>query len=128
MLENLNDLKTKIYYQIKDFLFPWNVIKIRSLPRNYVDTDLIMEEVLIQLFIDYIEIEKPFNHFNIDKSSCKQMWRDLADLYIWFKITYPSLKEKLEQTRYTIEGEEDLDRQLTIKLCELIRYRKHFWT
>lgn len=52
---------SKMYYRIKDFLFPWNVIKLKKLPRSWCDVDGRMEHAIMQLLVDFFHGEQPFH-------------------------------------------------------------------
>jgi hypothetical protein len=52
---------SKVYYPIKDWFFPWNVIKLRKLDRSWADVDKRMEEVILQLLQDFFSGEQPFH-------------------------------------------------------------------
>lgn len=58
------DLKhywAKVYYPVKDFLFPWNVIKLKKLDRSYQEVDTLMEEAVLQLLDDFFQKEQPLH-------------------------------------------------------------------
>jgi hypothetical protein len=49
------------YYNVKNFLSPWNVIKLRQLDRSYQETDVLMEEAILQLLRDFFNGQQPFH-------------------------------------------------------------------
>lgn len=49
------------YYLIKDFLFPWNRITLKKLPRSWSDVHVRLEEVVFQLLDDFYNGEQPFH-------------------------------------------------------------------
>lgn len=85
------------YYKCKLFT-PFNIIKLRSLPPTYNDTDIILESALEQLFIDYIEIEKPFEVLSFDENEdSKKLKEKLLKIYNYFKIDRPLLEKELNK-------------------------------
>lgn len=49
------------YYNVKNFLFPWNVVKLKRLDRSFQETDVLMEECLFQLLRDFFNGQQPFH-------------------------------------------------------------------
>lgn len=52
------------YYFIKNWISPYNVIKLRALDRDWHDTDEKMFHAVFELLCQYIENEHPFSGFN----------------------------------------------------------------
>lgn len=46
-----------IYYKVRSFFFPYNVVKIRSLRRTWVDRDQVMFHAPFQILVDFVEKE-----------------------------------------------------------------------
>ena len=53
-----------IFYLVKDFFSPHNVIKITHLPRSWNDVDCKMFHAVFQLLVDFVELEQPFRNWN----------------------------------------------------------------
>jgi hypothetical protein len=51
---------TSLKYDIKCWFFPYNVIKIKYLPRSWCDRDQIMFHGIFQVLVDFVETEQPF--------------------------------------------------------------------
>ena len=57
-----------LYYSVRDFFFPWNVIKLRGLTRSWHDTDERMEHAIMQLLSDFFDGEQPFHNCEYEKN------------------------------------------------------------
>jgi len=106
---NLSRWWSKVYYPVRDFFFPWNVIKLRNLDRSWSDVDARMEEVIFQLLVDFFNGEQPFHlqtgtpyeknkTLTIDRhrellaqcdmeSETREMWERLLDIAEWYLVT-----------------------------------------
>lgn len=51
---------SNIWYQIRCFFRPYNVVVARDLPRTWVDRDYLMFHVMFQIIVDFVELEQPF--------------------------------------------------------------------
>ncbi len=56
-----------LYISIKDFFFPWNVIKLKRLDRSWQETDVRMEEAIFQLLEEYFDGQQPFHNCDYEK-------------------------------------------------------------
>ena len=126
----------------------YNIIKINSLPSTWTDRDEVLLHASFQILTDFIEKEKPFEHFNINESQNKEDWLKLKKLYKWWKkrkskqelafkkldLKYPKSKNTEElssgykkyQKIYALDiafYKEDTD-----KIKELADLRKLLWT
>lgn len=84
----------------------YNVIKIRDLSPTWHDRDHIMFHACMQIMVDFVEGEKPFDWFDTVNSPHAPEWSNLKALYNSWKAL--SLEERLnleheEQNRYLRE-------------------------
>lgn len=77
------------------------------------DTDVLMEHLIVKLFIDFIEKEKPHEVKDLSQTNYPEDWKKIQQLYLVFKQQDP-LAMKYDE--------------LTPLLTEIIQLRKHFWT
>lgn len=63
----LKKIKNNLIFKIKVYFKPYNIIKIRDMENQWFDVDYKMFLILKQLFIDFIELEKPFTYFLSDE-------------------------------------------------------------
>jgi len=123
-----------IYWFGHDLLFPQNVIRIRSLKRGYSEVDVKLEEVMVQLFCDFIEVEKPFEHFVTIGTPQEEMWFEMKALYRFWKEEAPKLKQELKdilKAKNRLAGlkrEDEIHEIFTEKLCAIVKLRFHLWT
>jgi hypothetical protein len=77
-----------LYWYIHYIFNPFNVVKIKSLPRSYTDKDEVMLHANFQLLVNYIEEEKPFQYGPWEdehKPEYAVAGKDLQELYAWWK-------------------------------------------
>ena len=68
-----------------DLFHPHNVLKIGTLPRSWSDTDYKMYHAVFQLFVNFIEKEKPFQYVDYDYDEVHRHVRDeMVELYSWW--------------------------------------------
>lgn len=111
---SLSNLK----FQVKKFFNPFNKLNL-PIPNEYHEVDEMLFHSIKKIFIDYIELEKPFMSWEDDrhytserhtKISEMSKWikhpeqilnreinEQTLELYIWIKITLPMLHDDLEQ-------------------------------
>lgn len=114
-------------YGIRNWFFPYNVLKIKTLPRSWVDNDIRLLHACFFMLTEWAEKEQPYE-FNSTREEYiesytfqgETQWdrvkdRDtLHELYAWWKEY-----EKLEESDFDLEQK---------KLHTLIRLRGHLWT
>lgn len=84
-----------------------------GLPPGWVDRDHLMAVLIKKLLIDFVEKEKPFDHFDIENSTNRDDWDRLVKLYWQFKAI------NLDRIDYD---------ELTAKLVEVVELRGLMWT
>lgn len=47
------------YYEVRAFFRPFNVVKVRSLPRTYCERDLLLLHAAFQILWDFVDREQP---------------------------------------------------------------------
>jgi hypothetical protein len=86
------------------FWHPYNVIKVRSLPPTWMDRDEVLLHANFQILCDYIEREKPFEHFDTEDSYSKDDWNEIRRLYKWWTVDRPA---RLERERAALDAWHD---------------------
>ena len=146
----LRKLRDKIYYYKCKFFHPYNVIKLKSLPPTWTDKDYILEQCIETIFKDFIEKEKPFEHFDTEKSHNKKEWREINKIYDWLTVIKPNLEKNIDLAldawydtidkenmllggdkgllKKHTELEKDLEKQKTEIYKRIIELRGHYWT
>ena len=72
-------------------------LKIKTLPRSFVDRTEMLLHATFQCLVDYIEQEDPGE--TIDWSATPEhaaAWREIMDLYMWWTKTRPSRKDPID--------------------------------
>lgn len=124
----------------------YNIVKTGLRP-GYYDADLRMEAAIVKLFVDYIEIEKPFEYFETDDPSRPDNtadWQKIKSLYEYFRHydpnrppydldgpdrkAYESHESYAEAVHKHFEEESRIRDELTENLMEVVRLRGHYWT
>jgi len=67
----------KVYYPVRDFFFPWNIVKLKGITRSWHDTDIRMEEAIMQLLSDFFDGEQPFHNGQYEKRPTLERHREL---------------------------------------------------
>jgi len=49
--------KPNVYYKIRDWFFPYNVVKVKTLPKSWCDRDELMYHAVFQILVDFVEKE-----------------------------------------------------------------------
>jgi hypothetical protein len=72
-------------------------IKITTLNKGWHDTDELLLHAAFQLLVDFIEKERPENmtDWSCDQAH-HQAWKDIKELFKWWKHTRPNRKSPLE--------------------------------
>jgi hypothetical protein len=112
---SLYDKISEAYWFLQHRLNPrhrYHIINT-GLGYGFRDTDTIIEAVLVKKFIEFIESEDPFNHFVTDEGPHVEMWKEMWELYQFFK---QNDWRRLD------------DAILTEKLHSIIDLRNHMWT
>lgn len=116
-------------YAVKDFFFPHNVLRIRTLPTRWTDRDTRMLHACFQLLTDYVKYEEPAE-FTMTRDEFIELyrWEDKIDeerlkvrdtmheLYDWW------LKH---QTEEWCDGADEKEQEMLIKLIQI---RRFLWT
>ena len=78
-------------------------LKIETLEKGWHDKDEILLHAAFQLLVDFVEREDPGNivDWNSDESH-KHRWKEIRELYEWWKRERPSRKSPLDDKRLKI--------------------------
>lgn len=60
-----------IFRKIRDWVLPWNRIKIKTLPNSWVDRDEVLVHAMMQILVDYVEGEM----------LCRLTWEETCKWY-----------------------------------------------
>lgn len=93
----------------------YHVIRTGLKP-GWVDRDFLMAHLIVKCLIDFVEKEKPFEHFDTEDSHHREEWIKLKSLYDFFKAC------DLREFDYKCPEE------LNGKLIEVIKIRQRMWT
>lgn len=131
-----------LYYYVKDYFWPHNVVKCQSLPRSWNDRDERILHCCFQILTDFIEQEQPWwmkENWTSIKNSMDAEYADevsqLKRLYYWWKFVY--VKKYLEQEEIFLketdivklyEQEMLFYNEETNKAIEILQLRKYLWT
>lgn len=89
-----------------------------GLPPGWYDRDVIIAVLIKKVVIDFVELEKPYEHWETQDSIYAEEWKKLKELYEYFKeVDVPLL--------YKDEAGYDV---LTEKLVEAVKLRHLLWT
>lgn len=79
LLSEYNELSYRFYkfyshwfYVIKKVFVPWNKLRIRDIPNEYIDPDRLMFHAMFQCLVDYVELGQPFIPNEISKTAPKR--------------------------------------------------------
>lgn len=90
----------QIWYRIKcRFWHKYNIIKIKKLPSTWCDRDRILFHANMQILVDFIEREKPYEHIVIEGGNHDAEWAELKVIYDWYK-KYPEPYKSQEEEIY----------------------------
>jgi hypothetical protein len=75
------------WYYLKCALWHrYNRIHVKTLPPTWSDRCTVLPHAMFQILVDFIEREKPFDHF--DTSYHQEDWDKIDNLYHWWKEVY----------------------------------------
>jgi hypothetical protein len=94
-----------------------NIVVCRDLPVTWMDRDHILLHANFQVLKDFVEKEKPFEHFDTENSHNKEGWLEVKRLYDWW--------EQRRLLKDEPDDQYDIDNSM---LTRLIAVRKHLWT
>jgi len=97
-----------------------------------MDRDQLMLFACFKLLVDYVEKEKPFDHFDYDWSEeSRKRGDEIKALYDWWKTERAAehkAVEKLEDRFERVERRWALEEKDDQMLRRLIEIRRHLWT
>lgn len=127
----------------------YHVIKTELRP-NFYDADILMEAAIIRLFVEFIEVERPWEVWSDEKELRKsyegsgyedriQDWIRIKELYHEVKdidLMNPSWEdcsdfewgEPSEKTLGRVDRHKRLRDEFTNKLIEIVKLRGYYWT
>ena len=78
-------------------------LKIHTLEKEWHDRDEIILHAVFQILVDFVEQEKPDEivDWNAD-DTYKQAWREICELYKWWKTKRPARKSPLDDKRLKV--------------------------
>lgn len=78
-------------------------LKIHTLKKGWQDRDEIMLHAVFQILVDFVEQEKPDEivDWNADDTH-KRDWREICELYKWWKTKRPARKSPLDDKRLKV--------------------------
>jgi hypothetical protein len=78
-------------------------LKIHTLEKGWHDRDEIMLHAVFQILVDFVELEKPGEivDWNADDTH-KRAWREICELYKWWKTKRPARKSPLDDKRLKV--------------------------
>lgn len=89
---------SKIYYGIRNFFFPHNVIKLKALPRSWSDIDFKIEAFLEQMLDDYINKEKCFEVTDWEHTpETIKLKQEILAAQDWFKKDRAALRREIDK-------------------------------
>ncbi len=85
---------------------PGNVIRLRQLDRDWQETDVLMEEAVFQLLLDFFQQEQPFHGAAREKNPCFARHRELleSDICATSKEEYATWRRLLEIAEWYATG------------------------
>lgn len=95
-LKNLIYLFKNLKHKIKKSFNPYNVIKIRDMENEWYETDHKMFLILKQLFIDFVELDKPFTYFLSDEFYNGKRFDDIEKMQHYINELKPSEYEPFD--------------------------------
>lgn len=110
---NLHDFRWAILYRLHP-KHRYHVVRTGLKP-GYRDTVCLLPVVMIKMFKDFIEIEKPFEHFDTEDLHNKEHWDRIKTLYA--RVKDIDLSEM-----------EDDSEEMTEILHSIVELRSHYWT
>lgn len=155
-LSKLPDLiSDQWYYLTCLFYHKYNVVKIKTLPPTWNDRDSVLKHAMFQIFCDFIEEEKPFDHFAYNheseisrsKDEEKIMWierdaqrkaakAEMQDIYNYWKRVRPTFYDEIESlysdkninSQKVHELEEKLRSLDEDSMIRIVKIRHELWT
>ena len=143
----------RIKNRISDGIY-W--VKYRTMPRHkyhlvktglspgYYDKDALILHACFNLLKDFVEVEKPFEHFEIkdDNNSILEHWKEISDIYQWWTVIRPKREEPnspisdnwwedpkvMEWALKCGDLEAACDKEDEEMLIRLMKVRLHLWT
>lgn len=96
----IRNLWHRLYYGIKDRIWPYNILHIKTLDRHWNDRDQVLLHSMFQILVDFIEQEKPFEHFDWTSSpEYNAKGIELVTLYWWWKNERPLRHDPLDDVQ-----------------------------
>lgn len=113
---------SQIWYRLKCWAwFRYTTVKPRTMPWNtWTDRTDLMPHMMFELLADFIEKEKPAEHFDIEKSHHKANWEKMFEAYRWWKEVYVPA--------YQADEADDLEDVLVQRMHDLVDVHRHMWT
>lgn len=119
-----------------------------KLPPGFHEVETLMFYAMFQLFAGFMEhqLKNPHVVWQYDKSvfedwmieddpegvekeieSRNKTWKEMNDLYTWWTVTYPKLEKDFDENVFTIEKEEEFEKEVEEMMIRLVKIRRSLW-
>jgi hypothetical protein len=143
------------YWLICRLYYQYNVVKIRRLSPTWNDPTELLPEAIFQIFIDFIEKERPLEIIDTQWADHKDKWDKVKEIYAWLKDlpnkeadierlqdeyfkTYPlaianvwdgDMRNEEEHTVFkkVVDIEDNLEEEKTQRAIEILSLRNLLW-
>ena len=95
------------YYEVRAFFFPYNIVKIKNLPRTWCDRDEVMLHAMFQILVDFVELEQPFVSW--DYKFKPKRFTDRKKMREWIETHYNDKSKAADHYGYEMKGAEELE-------------------
>lgn len=140
-------IKTRVWhrwYEFKCWLRPYNVLKINSLQKTWIDEDRLLVHAMFAVLERYFS-EKPDEIVCFDDEPHKTFWKEINEVWTWWHerhirdenienthtIAYARRKIKdmpfVDKYKELIELEAQYEKEEQWALETIIKYRHHLW-
>jgi len=102
--------------------YRYTTVHPRTLPwHTWMDRDTLFEHCAFEILCQFVEKEKPAEHWDLENSPNKDLWPKLFECYRWWKDVYETAWKRHESvSKY--------DADLTKWLHVLVECRMLMWT
>lgn len=114
----------------------FNVIRISTLGPTWHDRDDVLLHAAFQILTDFVDLEHPFDHFDVANSHNRAEWEEILRLYAWWTVERPARKYGVnavpEGTPYRNEKlcalDDEYEAEDQRNLESLVKNRGILWT
>lgn len=102
---------SSIWYNIKCFFSPYNVVKVKNLSRTWSDRDSLMFHAMFQILVDFVELEQPFISWDDQRKLKLKRHTNIEEMKAWNEKLYgPEGHEQFYSEWYTEEEKRSQDK------------------